>query len=263
MEILDFDKDKNFDNIESTPMQDFDASHKLASNKSTDVFNALNLYSEQLGLLYEKEGYNPFDKDFVLDSEFTKDVLTNKNKSTEIFPENFLEANNKSISKNFEIAIENNTALVESLQKKIKELSSPKEQKQLKQIIVTLKNRGELLKISKEKLKQKNADAVKMYTEIFGLDSELSELLQDSYTKKINFVILMQKLMDLSKSRAAIFHKSPKIQVSEQAKTAEQNIEQTQTAEQHIEHRKEQSQQSNHQKPLSQNKNQDEPQLEQ
>lgn len=237
MEILKFDKNKNFDNLESQPMQDFDASHKLASDKSTDVFNALNLYSEQLGSLYETEGYNPFDKDFVLDAEFTKDVLVNKNKRIEVFPETFLEANNKSISKNFDIALENNTNLIDNLQKKVKELSSPKEQKQLKQIIVTLKNRGELLKISKEKLKQKNADAVKMYTEIFGLDSELSELLQDSYTKKINLVILMQKLLDLSKSRAIIYHKSPKIKVDEQVNATEQAkiTEQKQSIEQPIE----------------------------
>ncbi len=237
MEILKFDKNKNFDNLESQPMQDFDASHKLASDKSTDVFNALNLYSEQLGSLYETEGYNPFDKDFVLDAEFTKDVLVNKNKRIEVFPETFLEANNKSISKNFDIALENNTNLIDNLQKKVKELSSPKEQKQLKQIIVTLKNRGELLKISKEKLKQKNADAVKMYTEIFGLDSELSELLQDSYTKKINLVILMQKLLDLSKSRAIIYHKSPKIKVDEQVHATEQAkiTEQKQSIEQPIE----------------------------
>lgn len=176
--------------------------HELEKGKSADVFNALNLYSESLGELYEKEGYNPFDKNFVLNSEFADNVLKIKGKNKDISPESFLEANNKTVSKNFDIALSNNTQILNKLQGKLNQITDAKVKKQVQNMIITLKNRGELLRISKDKLKKKDADALKMYIEIFGLDSELSELLGDNFTNKINQIIVLQHMLDLCQARA-------------------------------------------------------------
>ena len=52
--------------------------HTLSKSKSVDVFNALNLYSEELGARYEQEGYNPFGEGFVLTEDYANEILENK-----------------------------------------------------------------------------------------------------------------------------------------------------------------------------------------
>lgn len=226
MEIIDYtNKTKEVPNTEKIEVTQVEQ-RELPINKSADVFNALNLYNEDLGRLYENEGYNPFEKDFKLDEEFAKDILEIKSKKSEVFPETFLEANNKNISKNFEIAIENNNALLNEMQNKLSSNLSPKDKKQVQKMIITLKNRGELLKLNKEKLKQKDANALKMYLDIYGLDSELSDLLGDNYTQKVNAIILAQKMLDLCKSRA-IMSGIQKLNIVEKQVA----VEQTQTKE--------------------------------
>lgn len=204
MEIIDYTKKNSLAEKKSENVLMDDIKHDLKEDKSVDVFNALNLYNENLGKLYEEQGYNPFDSDFTLDEEFAKDVLEIKSKKGKAFPEPFLDASNKNISKNFDIAIENNNEILKELQNKLKGNLSTQDKKQLKKMVITLKNRGELLKLAKDKLKQKDANALKMYLEIYGLDSELSELLEYSFTEKLNSIILSQKLFDLCKSRAIL-----------------------------------------------------------
>lgn len=195
-------ENKSGQNFEVTSLNEDNITHELEKGKSADVFNALNLYSESLGELYEKEGYNPFEKNFVLNSEFADNILKIKGKNKDISPESFLDSNNKNIAKNFDIALSNNTKLLDKMQNKLSQITNVKVKKQVQNMIITLKNRGELLRISKDKLKKKDADALKMYIEIFGLDSELSELLGDNFTNKINIIIVLQHLLDLCQTRA-------------------------------------------------------------
>ena len=130
---------------------------------------------------------------------------------------------------------------MQEIQNKLNGNISAQDKKQLKKMIITLKNRGELLKLAKEKLQQKDANALKMYLEIYGLDSELSELLESSFTEKVNSIILSQKLFDLSRSRAIlnnarILKQQEARQVKEQTATTEvqntNNIEKEQTIKQ-------------------------------
>ena len=241
MEIIDYTKKNSLAEQKSENELMDDIKHDLKDQKSVDVFNALNLYNENLGKLYEEQGYNPFDSDFSLDEEFTADILEIKSKKGKAFPEPFLDANNKNISKNFDIAIENNNNILQEIQNKLNGNISAQDKKQLKKMIITLKNRGELLKLAKEKLKQKDANALKMYLEIYGLDSELSELLESSFTEKVNSIILSQKLFDLSRSRAIlnnarILKQQEARRVKEQTATTEvqntNNIEKEQTIKQ-------------------------------
>ena len=140
-------ENKSGQNFEVTSLNEDNITHELEKSKSADVFNALNLYSESLGELYEKEGYNPFEKNFVLNSEFADNILKIKGKNKDISPESFLDSNNKNIAKNFDIALSNNTKLLDKMQNKLSQITDVKVKKLVHNMLITLKFRGELLRI--------------------------------------------------------------------------------------------------------------------
>ena len=181
--------------------------------QSVDVYNALNLYNEELGKSYKKNGFNPFDDNFVLTEEFTNDILENKKQKVEVFIESFLEQSNKEVSKHFEHALANGNVLLSSLYNELN-FANDKDKKQIQKAIIFLKNRNVLLKISIKKLKNKDANALKMYLELFGLDSELSELLKDTFNENANNQIIIQNMLKACHYRACrVYVKSPKIKI--------------------------------------------------
>ncbi len=172
------------------------------SIKSVDVFNALNLYNEELGNSYKNDGYNPFDDDFILTEEYTNYILENKKLNTEVFTESFLEFSNKTVSKHFQNAIENDNTILDNLTQELENATNEKDKKQIKKAIVFLKNRNELLKVNITKLKQKDANAIKMYIEMFGMDNELSELLKDTFNERANNQLIVQNMLNACRFRA-------------------------------------------------------------
>ena len=178
-----------------------DNSQVLPNGKSVDVFNALNLFCESLGELYKNQGYNPFDKDFVLTDEFTKEILERKLNEGEIIPADFLEFSNKQVSKHFSTALNNNTALIELLSNEEKVTTDANMIKQVKNCILFLKNRNELLKMDILKLKNKDANALKMYIEMYGIDTQLSELLSETFNEKANLQLVISQMLNLCKTR--------------------------------------------------------------
>lgn len=173
---------------------------ELPHNKNVDVFNALNLYNEELGFLYELEGYNPLGEDFVLTEDFAQSVLSNKgNENCDI--EEFLEHNNIQIAKNFTSAFEQNEKLINNFSQEIQNESDPRTKEEMKKMIISLKNRSQLLKLNIQKLKNKDANAIKMYKELFGQDCELSKILKDEFEEKLNIEMIIQKMIGLSITR--------------------------------------------------------------
>ncbi len=182
---------------------DFDAQKDaLPEGKSVDVFNALSLVDESLGKLYVEKDYNPYGKDFVLTEEYADEILQNKINASDLSSENFLEHSNSEISKNFTTALENSEAILNALENETYVQSDPKVKEQIQRTIVTLKNRNELLKLNITKLKQKDANALKMYIELYGMDGELGELLKDTFTEKANMQALIMQFMALIQKRA-------------------------------------------------------------
>lgn len=206
--------------------------HTLSQSKSVDVFNALNLYSEELGARYEQEGYNPFGEGFVLTEDYANEILENKSKKPdEILPDNFLEFGNKEVSKHFETALLNGQQLVEAMQKQLDSAPDEKVKKQIKKNIIFLKNRNELLKVNIAKLKQKDANALKMYIEMFGMDSELSELLKDTFNEQANIQIVVSQMMNVAfrrstniKQKAQVLKKVQQAEINNQAQAQTENL---------------------------------------
>ena len=187
---------------------DFDAQKDaLPEGKSVDVFNALSLVDESLGKLYVEKDYNPYGKDFVLTEEYASEILQNKINAHDLSSENFLEHSNSEIAKNFTTALENSEAILNALENETYVQSDPKVKEQIQRTIVTLKNRNELLKLNITKLKQKDANALKMYIELYGMDGELGELLKDTFTEKANIQALIMQFMALIQKRAKTIYR--------------------------------------------------------
>ncbi len=213
MEIME---DTNVESLQNLETPSSDVSENI---KSVDVFNALNLYNEELGNSYKKDGYNPFDDDFVLTEDFTNDILEAKKTSGDIFPESFLEYGNKEVKKHFENAIINDNEILDKLNKELENATNEKDKKQIKKAIIFLKNRNELLKVNILKLKQKDANALKMYIEMFGLDSELSELLKDTFNEKANNQIIVQNMLNTCRFRANRIYAKSQVKVDNTQQT--------------------------------------------
>ncbi len=173
----------------------------LPQGKSVDVFNALSIADESLGKLYIEQGYNPYGENFVLTEDYASEILHNKVDASEQ-SQSFLEQSNSEISKNFTTALENGTSLVTALENEQFVTSDAKLKEQIGKTIVSLKNRSELLKLDITKLKQKDANAIKMYIELYGMDGELGELLKDTFTEKANMQALILQFMALIQKRA-------------------------------------------------------------
>ncbi len=187
---------------------DFDAQKDaLPEGKSVDVFNALSLVDESLGKLYVEKDYNPYGKDFVLTEEYASEILQNKINANDLSSQNFLEHSNSEIAKNFTTALENSEAILNALENETYVQSDPKVKEQIQRTIVTLKNRNELLKLNITKLKQKDANALKMYIELYGMDGELGELLKDTFTEKANIQALIMQFRALIQKRAKTIYR--------------------------------------------------------
>ncbi len=177
----------------------------LPQGKSVDVFNALSIADESLGKLYVEQGYNPYGENFVLTEDYASEILHNKVDASEQ-SQSFLEQSNSEISKNFTTALENGTSLVTALENEQFVTSDAKLKEQIGKTIVSLKNRNEILKQDITKLKQKDANAIKMYIELYGMDGELGELLKDSFTEKANIQALIMQFMALIQKRAGTIY---------------------------------------------------------
>ena len=221
--------------------------HSLAKNKSVDVFNALSLYNEELGIKYEQEGYNPFEDGFVLTEDYAKDILENKSKDlNSILPENFLDYGNKEVSKHFENSLSNSEKVIEALQNELIVSNDENLKKQIKKCLVFMKNRNELLKMNIAKLKQKDINALKMYLEMYGMDSELSELMKDSFNEEANMQIVISQMLGVAhrrsinlKQKSSKFIREIKNAQMQQASEQVQQTAQTQVAQQQVQKKEE------------------------
>lgn len=158
--------------------------------KSYHVLNALSLINEDLGKAYEETGYTPYDDSFELKEEYVENILkTAKTKKELAIPE-FLEQGNRTVSQNFKTALENITLLKDELTANFPETLN-------KDILVYLENFKELLTLSIEKLKSRDADSFKLYSDLYNLDPAYGEILKECYFKEFNKQVAIQNFLGL------------------------------------------------------------------
>lgn len=189
---------------EITTLQEAEA-EVVRRNINPDVYNALNLYDEKLGEEYEKEGYNPFEPDFKLTKEFAEEVLENKPSKQEIPKEDFLEVGAKKATSCFKNTLKASEKLVELLEQKMG--SSGLDMSTIHQIqraLIFLKNRNQLLKRNIRELKYRNANALQMFTDMYVMDKELSDLLKETYESDVDINAILNQFVEVCKTRAKI-----------------------------------------------------------
>lgn len=184
-----------------------------------EVFNALNLYNEDLGQSYLETGFNPFNKDFVLDEQYISDVLNNEKNKKEINCPDFLEQTDSKIIKAFELSDVNTKNLIEALDKKINssELTAS-QMESFKKIIVNLKMFGELNRKYKNELRKKK-NKYQMFLNMLALNWQLSEELAKSFTNEFNLNNALNKIVNIEK----IKQNSENEKLKEQAKQIIEN----------------------------------------
>lgn len=184
-----------------------------------EVFNALNLYNEDLGQSYLETGFNPFNKDFVLDEQYISDVLNNEKNKKEINCPDFLEQTDSKIIKAFELSDVNTKNLIEALDKKINssELTAS-QMESFKKIIVNLKMFGELNRKYKNELRKKE-NKYQMFLNMLALNWQLSEELAKSFTNEFNLNNALNKIVNIEK----IKQNSENEKLKEQAKQIIEN----------------------------------------
>lgn len=155
-------------------------------NIDYNIFNALNLYNEELGESYLETGFNPFDQNFVLDESYITDILANnQNKKAVPMPE-FLEKSQTEIKKAFNLSLENAQQLLSALSKQATSGDlSPKQKQALQKLICLLKMYIELIKKYIKKLK-KEKNKYQMFVNLLALNWQLSDKMALSFTNDFN-----------------------------------------------------------------------------
>lgn len=170
--------------------------NQILENIDYNVYNALNLVDEQLGKDYVENGYNPFDDTFVLTNDYIQKTIENSRDDSPILTESFLERPIKEVKQTFTLALENTTKLKDLLQNNINDNIFDKNvEKQVKEVVVFLKNREKMLSKAIANLNLKNPNPLKDYQKTTAINKKLSQLLKESYyeefkleTAHLNFV---------------------------------------------------------------------------
>ena len=156
-----------------------------------NIFNALNLINPALGKAYYQKGYNPFDDEFVLQNDYVQELLGKAKDKQHIKTEDFLEQGNKEIAEIFKLAQKN----TEQLQNELEVLNKSN----LKNVIIFLKNRKELLSQAVKKLKNEKANSFLLYKDIVGIDTLYSEIVKETFFENFDKNIIIQNFLKVCK----------------------------------------------------------------
>lgn len=154
-------------------------------NIDYNIYNALNLYSEDLGEEYLKTGKNPLGDNFILTEDFVSGALQNAKNKTEIMSPNFLEQDTSLIQKNFELSLNNASALLDALNGLTFEKMTTQQKKMYNQLLVSLELFIALIKLYIKKLK-KEKNLLSLYQNLLALNWNYSSTLASTFTNEFD-----------------------------------------------------------------------------
>ena len=171
---------------------------RLSENQiNYNIFNALNLYNENLGELYITNQFNPFDDNFKLTEDFIIEYYTNNLQAKEINEPEFLTGGIIETKAAFENSLHNCNSLLEKVESQLNSTNiSLEEKEKLKKLKQYILCRNALLNLYIKTLK-KDKKTLKMYASLQGLNWKYGEILDSSYIKQIDIQIVINALMQI------------------------------------------------------------------
>lgn len=172
-----------------------------------DVYNALNLYNEDLGQLYLSEQFNPFSASFELNEDFVVGRLVNSHTNKEIVEPEFVSEGAKKTEVAFKNSANNCTMLLAEIENKLQDHNLAESLKEeLKQLKIYLLCRLALLNNYTKSIK-KNKNTLKMYKNIQSLDWKNAELLEESYKEQFDIQIAINAYLEFAKAQSKEYKK--------------------------------------------------------
>ena len=195
---------------------------KNSLEQASISYDALNLINEKVGKAYEEKGYNPYGEQFSLDANYAQTLLEKAKGKKNLDTEQFLENGNRAVSQNFKLALENTEALKLDILAEM-ESAEPAMKDKLSEVVLYLNNRAELLSQAIEALKSGEASSLKLYEEVYNIDSVYGEILKESFLKNFNKTVAVENFLSTCRLRIK-FEEFKQEQVKEQEKLARQKI---------------------------------------
>ena len=172
-----------------------------------NIYNALNLYSEELGQQYLSTEFNPFPNSFELTENFVVERFVNSSKKREILEPEFVSQGEQTTQEAFEQSISNCQAMIAEIEAKLADENLPQSLKEeLKKLKTYLLCRIELLNINLKNM-PKNKNTLKMYEMVEGLDWKLADMMEESYKEMFNVQIAINAFLENAKENSAAYKK--------------------------------------------------------
>ncbi len=175
-----------------------------------NVLNALNLMHEDLGEIYTKTSFNPFEEGFVLDEEFVIDKFLNAKQKPELETPAIVLGGEKG----FNLALEHNQtnctlALNEIENMLLDENVSPALKEELKKLKIYLLCRIELsLNYLKNAKKKKNK--LELYQNICSLNYRMAQYFEGAYEETFDAHLCINAFLQFVKENSNAYKKELK-----------------------------------------------------
>lgn len=172
-----------------------------------NIYNALNLYNEELGEEYLCNGFNPFENNFELSEQYIIERFVNSAIKKELKEPEFIFDTTKKIKQAFLNSINNCQQALSEIESKLSAPNLPETIKQeLKKLKTYLLCRIQLLNLYCKKIK-KNKNVFKLYSNIQSLDWHTSEIFEESYKEQFDIQIAINAYIEFAKQHSKIYKK--------------------------------------------------------
>ena len=169
-----------------------------------NIYNALNLFCEDLGELYLEEQFNPFPPSFELNENFIVERYINSLNKKELQEPEFIQGKTKCLE-SFNNGIQNCNNAIEEIDNKLLDPTIPESLKEeLKKLKLHLNCRLQLLIFYSKNL-SKNKCFFKMYSNIESLDWNLIKIFEDSYSQQFNVQIAINAYLEFAKQTSETY----------------------------------------------------------
>lgn len=148
-------------------------------NIDHNVLNTLYLMSEDLGKAYEREGFNPFQEGYQINTAQVDGILLNNENNEPIPSPEFLEGSKRSTLKHFALSEKNTDKLGDLLKAEEKEVSGNR----MNLEDVYLRCRKKMLQLAQNEIKNGGMSPLEAYEKMYRLNRSYAKVMEKTYVE--------------------------------------------------------------------------------